>query len=86
MFGHRVMDAYCNLRRRETSVKCLIFPLGVRIRWVPRQLNHMKKLVMMFIPQMRSVVKEIKTNIGTLKYDYLVPAMGANTNFWSEED
>jgi len=31
-----------------------------------------------------SEVKEIETDIGTLKYDYLVLAMGANTNFYGQ--
>ena len=38
------------------------------------------------VKEVRSDVKEIETDIGNLKFDYLVLAMGANTNFFGQEN
>jgi NADH dehydrogenase len=37
------------------------------------------------VQAVNSEAKEIQTDIGTLKYDYLVLAMGANTNFYGQK-
>lgn len=37
------------------------------------------------VAEVNSEIKEIQTDIGNLKYDYLVLAMGANTNFFGQK-